>query len=124
MGNTEVVSVHRHVEEAVITPVGSPGVAANPVLLTSFIYAIPDDRDLVVEDVHERTDVFRVYTTIVVVFKVVGGVNTARDGTVQSELSFHLISSLDVVVVTDIVSNICDGYTVLKTGIISSGWVS
>ena len=31
--DTEVVLVHGHVEEAVVTPVGSPGVATDPVLL-------------------------------------------------------------------------------------------
>ena len=31
--DSEVILAHLHVEEAVVTPVGSPGVAANPVLL-------------------------------------------------------------------------------------------
>ena len=42
--NGEVVTVHGHVEEAVITPVGTPRVATNPVLLTSLgVLTIADD---------------------------------------------------------------------------------
>ena len=38
--NAQVVSVHLNAEEAVLTPIGTPGIAADPVLLTKFSHAV------------------------------------------------------------------------------------
>ena len=48
-GDREVVLVPGHVEEAVVAPVSSPGVAADPVLLAVLAHAVAYDGDLVVD---------------------------------------------------------------------------
>ena len=50
-------------------------------------------------------DDFRVDTTVVVVVEVVGGVDTARDGSVL-EGSLHLVGTFDVVVLADVVEGV------------------
>jgi len=45
----EVVLVHGDPEEAVLAPVGAPGVAANPVLLTLLVPPPAHHTDLVVD---------------------------------------------------------------------------
>merc|ERR1719333_1760548 len=115
--NSEVVSAHLHVEEAVVAPVGSPGVAANPVLLASVgVLAVTDDRDLVVD--HWEEDLLRVdvvtltlVDTVVGVLPVVSGMDSTRDGTVGSELGLHLVVLADVVLA--VVNSVAVGERVL-----------
>merc|ERR1719333_1871414 len=126
--NSEVVSAHLHVEEAVVTPVGSPGVAANPVLLASVgVLAVTDDRDLVVD--HWEEDLLRVdvvtltlVDTVVGVLPVVSGMDSAGDGTVGSELGLHLVGTLDLVVLADVVLAVVNGVAVGKRILTLLGW--
>jgi hypothetical protein len=69
----------------------------------------------VINEVFFNTNVLGVDTTIVIVFEVVCDMDAARNGTMESKLSFHLVSSLDVVVITDIVNSISNTPTVLKS---------
>ena len=47
--DAQVVRVHVHVEEAVVAPVGAPGIATDPVLLAFAGLAVADDGDGVVQ---------------------------------------------------------------------------
>jgi len=54
-------------------------------------------------------------SSIVIPLEVIGDVNTTRDGTVL-ELSFHLVGSLDIPVLANVVANVrSDSCTVCKT---------
>jgi len=48
--NTQVVGVHLHAEETSLSPVGAPGVTANPVLFTGVGLTVTDYTDLVVDE--------------------------------------------------------------------------
>lgn len=61
------------------------------------------------------TNVFGVNATGVVVLKVVGYVDAARDRSVESQLSFHLIDASDVVIVTYIVNSVGHTPAVVQT---------
>jgi len=112
--DAEIVLVHVYVEETIVAPVGAPRVASNPVLLAFSSDAVTNNRDLVVEQ--NEMDLLRVNgSSIVIPLEVVGDVNTTRDGTVL-ELSFHLVGSLDIPVLANVVANVrSDSCTVCKT---------
>jgi len=77
---------HNDSEPASLTPVGSPGVSADPVLLAGLRILTPaDNRDDMVD---LRVNVLRVDTTSVLV-KVGSGINTAGDGTTSVDLLLH-----------------------------------
>jgi hypothetical protein len=116
-GYAEVVFVHGHVEETVVTPIGAPRVTPDPELLASFADAVADHRYFVVKLVLKNTDVLGVNSTIVIVLEVLGYMNTARDGSVSVKLGFHLVNTLDFVVFTNVVLSVCDGCAVFKSGV-------
>ncbi len=101
--DSEVVLVHRHVEEAVVTPVGTPRVTTDPIFLTGGgILSIADNGDLVVDQREE--DVLRVNVgSIVGILELIGGVDSARDRSVCEELSLHLVYASNRVVFADVV---------------------
>jgi hypothetical protein len=74
------------------TPVVTPGVAANPVFFTSLVNRVTNHRDFVVNK--WELDILRVDSSGVVVLEVVGGMDTARDGTIL-KCSLHVGLSLD-----------------------------
>ena len=119
--DAKVVLVHGHVEEAVVTPVGSPRVAADPVLLTSlWVLAVASDRDLVVDE--READLLGVDVgAIVVVLEVLGGVDTARDGAVSVELSLHLVDAGKRVVLADVVLLVLDGDAAIEASLANRG---
>ena len=118
--DSEIIVVHVHVEEAVVTPVGAPTVAANPILLAFRSHTEANDRDFMVKS--DEVDLLLVdRCAIIVGVEVVGGVDTARDGSVL-ELSLHLDSTLHVVVLVDVVaSHIGDGGATFDARITNSG---
>jgi len=99
--DTEVIAVHVDSEEAVLTPVVTPGVATNPVLLSLRSHTVTNDGDFVVnlDFVGEH---FGVDATSVGI-EFVGGLDTASDGSVPGELSLHLVGSGEGVVLGDVV---------------------
>ena len=105
--NTEVVCVHVHVEETIVSPVGAPRVATDPVFLAFLGHTVSHDRDLVIEE--QEFDIILVNAAIVVVIEVVGSVDTAGDGAVL-ELGLHHLSTLHVVIFADVVAvHVSDG---------------
>jgi len=75
----------------------------------------------VVDDGQE--DLFRVDSARVSPLELVSHVNTAGDGTMSVDLSLHLISSLNVIVVSDVVSDVGgDSGAARKTVVAFSGW--
>lgn len=125
--DAEVIAAHLHVEEAVVAPVGTPRVAANPVLLASLgVLTVADDRDFVVN--HREEDLLGVdVVTLTLVdanvsgLPVAGSVDTARDGTVHGELGLHLLLTLEGVVLTDVVLLVLDSGATVHTVITLSG---
>ena len=125
--DAEVVAVHGHVEEAVVAPVGTPGVATDPVLLASGgVLAVTNDGDLVVD--HGEADVLRVDVVAlslgdanVFCLEFVSGMNTTRDGTVLEELGHHLVLAGDGVVLADVVLLVLDSGAVLHAGLALGG---
>ena len=93
--NTEVVLVHSHVEEAPIAPVGTPRVAADPVLLAIRTLAVPNDSDGMVE--LRSANILRVDVGAIISIELISGLDGARDWTIL-ELSLHLVSTTEVVV--------------------------
>ncbi len=71
--DVKVVGVHLHAEEAVLAPVGAPGVAADPEL-NAVLNAVADHRDFVVD---EAACLLRVNAASVVVVEVVRAVDAA-----------------------------------------------
>ena len=120
----EVIGVHLHVEEAVVTPVGSPGVAADPVLFAVIGNTVADDGNLVVDHI-PRLSLLGVDTVIdaeiVVELEGVSGVDTAAHRTVGSKLSLHLVSTSDVVVLADVVASVLNGDASFDTRLTLSG---
>ena len=120
LGDAKVVTIHAEVEETVVTPVGSPRVATDPVLLASVgVSAVADDGDLVVDQREEdllRVDV--VANTFldanVVLLEVGGSVDTARDGSVEVELLHHGVLSADGVVLGNVVLGVVDSPAVVE----------
>jgi len=50
-----------------------------------------------------------------------GGVDSAGDGSVEIEFGLHLVSSLDVIVLGDVVVGVLNGPTVLDAGLTDGG---
>jgi len=122
--DSEVILAHLHVEEAVVTPVGSPGVAADPVFSAVLHHSVADDGDLVVDHI-PRLSLLGVDTVIdaeiVVVLEIIGSVDTAAHRTVGSKFSLHLVSTFDVVVLTDVVAGVLNGNAAFFTRLTLSG---
>jgi len=74
----------------------------------------------VIEQVLLHTDVLGIDASVVVPLEVIGYVNTAGYGSMQGQLGLHLVNTLDVVVVTDVVDGILNGPAVFHTSIGSS----
>jgi len=122
--NTEAISAHLHLEEAVDTPVGSPRVTSPPeAFLELFIVAVSGDGDLVVD--HGEADLLGVDSVVlggIVSEEGIGNVDSARDRAVSGDLSLHLVSTSHAVVIADVVSSgRGDGPAFVLT-ILSSGW--
>ena len=97
-----VVSSDWELEEAHLTPVGSPRVSTNPVFFTGVLGGSPSDNgDLVVQ--LWLGDILLVDSTIVLLLELVGSLNTARDRTVLVQLSLHLVDSGKSVVKRNVV---------------------
>jgi hypothetical protein len=113
--DSEVVLVHRHVEEAVVTPVGTPRVTTDPIFLTGGgILSIADNGDLVVDQREE--DVLRVNVgAIVGILELISGVDSARDRSVCEELSLHLVYASNRVVFADVVLWVLNGGAIGQT---------
>ena len=117
----KVVAAHLHAEETVFSPVGTPGVAANPVsLLAFFVKAVANNRDLVVN--HGEEHVLAVDASEIVLLEVLGCVYTAGDGAMGIKLSLHLVSTTEVVVVTDVVLGVSNSETTTHAVVTDSGW--
>jgi len=69
---------------------------------------------------HREFEVLRIDTTQIVV-EVVGGVDTAADGTVEEEFSLHLVSTSDMVVLRSIVLGVVHGGAAVETIVTLSG---
>jgi len=117
----EVVLVHSHLEEAVVSPIGAPGVATNPVLFAGDgVLTVACHGDLVVD--HGEPDFFRPdFTSLVVVLEVVGRMNSTGDGAVGKEFSLHLVDSAQRVVISNVVLGVIDGPAAIKAGFTLGG---
>ena len=102
--NAQVVRVHVHVEEAVVSPVSAPRVAANPVLLSIGGHSIANNSDLVV-DLNVIEVLLEDGRSIVVKLELLSCLDTAGNGAVL-ELSLHLVSTRNVEVLTDVVASV------------------
>lgn len=108
-------------EEAVFTPVGSPGVSSDPVFFTGLLVNTPSsDGDLMVK--LWVFDVLLVDTSSVGLFETVGGLDTARDWTVLEELSLHLVDSSDAIVVGHVMLSVVNSPTLVLTGLSNRAW--
>jgi hypothetical protein len=120
--NSEVVVASDwEIEESELTPVCSPGVSTDPIFFTGFLVSSPaDDGNLVVE--FWALDVFLVDSTVVVLLKVVGGLDSARNWTVHEELSLHFSGAGEAVVQGDVVLLVIDGPAFVLTGLADWAW--
>ena len=109
--DAQVVRVHVHVEEAVVAPVGAPGIATDPVLLALASLAIADDCDGVVQ--LGDADVLLIDGGAIVGVERLGGLDAAGDGSLL-QLSLHLVGTNDVPVLGDVVTSVLDSGAVLN----------
>lgn len=117
--DAEIVTAHLHVEEAVDTPVGSPRVTADPVLLASRgVSGVADHRDLVVN--HWESNFLGV-DAAGVFFEGVRDVDTAGDGSICGELGLHLRFALDTVVVANVVLGVLYSFAAFDATLIFLG---
>ena len=115
---------HGEVEEAVVTPVGAPGVSSLPVALAGGgVDTVTNNGDLVVD--HGEADSLLVDVVALTLNNLVvggleeiSGVDTAGDGTVSGKLGLHLILTLDRVVIADVV------LLVLNSLAVSISWLT
>lgn len=85
--------MHLDSEESVLSPVGSPRVSTDPVLGSSGLIDTPsDDGDLMV---NHGPSVSLGEDSSGVGLELIGGVNTASDGSSLVDLSLHLVGSID-----------------------------
>merc|ERR1719148_474127 len=118
---------HGEVEEAVVTPVGAPGVSSLPVALAGGgVDTVTNNGDLVVDlgdlDVLSEDVVTLTLNDLVVGgLEEIGCVDTAGDGTMSIELSHHLVSTLDLVVIGDVVLSVLDSNAVDISSLTCSG---
>jgi hypothetical protein len=119
LGDGEVLAVlGGHLEVAVLTPVGSPGVSSDPVFLTIIGDTPSDNSDLVV-DLWEFDGLLVDTTSVGLEF--VGGFDTAGDWSVSVELGLH-VSSWDSVVVGDIVQFVLNWPAFILAGLALWAW--
>jgi hypothetical protein len=116
--DTKVVGVHLHFEETVLTPVGAPGVATDPVFAAQDILTVTYNTDSVVQ--------FKVINnlgvdTVGVITEFISGLDTTFDGTVLSEFRFHIVGTRETVVLANVVLSVSHGSATAKT-IITSLW--
>lgn len=111
-------------EEAVLSPVGSPRVSHNPVLLSRSSILSPSYNGDLVVDLNWKWELFMVDSTLVGVNQLVCGLDSTSDWPVLVNLSLHLISSSQAVVSVDVVSSVIgDGLAVIPTCLTSwTGW--
>jgi hypothetical protein len=103
--NTEVVvGTYWKLEEAHLTPVGSP----------------TDDRDLVVQ--LWLGDVFLIDTTIVFLLELVSGLDTARNWTVLVKFSLHFFDSRESVVERNVVLLVVNSPACILASLIDWTW--
>jgi hypothetical protein len=122
VGDLEVVTFEGNSEETEFSPVWTPRVTANPVLLTFFSNTEADDWDLVV-DSGKGTNDLGVNTTEVGSLEEIGSVDTAGDGAVSVELSLHLLNTWELVVLWDVVADIgLNREASLNARVIGSRW--
>jgi len=117
--NAKIVSVHLHSEETHFTPVSAPGVATDPVLFAFEGNTVTDHSDLVV-NLDGRGQDLGVDSTSVDV-ELVGGLDTAGNGSKLSKVRLHLVGSLNVIVFADIILLVGNGGTSAGTAI-SGHW--
>jgi len=99
--------VHWEHEETEVSPVGSPGVSSDPVLLLGVsINTVSDDGDFVVDA--WVFNVFRVDSSVVFGLEFVGSLDTARDRTVSGNFSLHSGSSAELIVLRGVVMLVLD----------------
>jgi len=121
--NTEVinlpfiVTLDWELEETILTPVGSPRVSADPVLLAIISGTPSNDRDFVVE--LWIREVLRVDSTSVF-DKVVGGLDTATNWSIFVELSLHVVGSGEFCMALSIVVSMLNGPAFIEAGL--TGW--
>jgi len=123
-GNTvfldaEAVTAHGHLEETVDSPVGTPRVTAPPEGSAVSLNAESSDGDLVVDE--RESDLLGVDTSGVE-FESVGDMDTTRDGSVLGDLSLHLSNTLDLVMVSDVVSFRSNGSASFHARLTRSRW--
>ena len=120
--DSQVVRVHVHQEEAIVTPVGAPGVATDPVLLAVASLAIADNRDGVVQ--LRDTDVLFIDVRAMVVIELFSGLDTTRNGSLL-QLSLHLVSANNMPVLANVVTGVVDSEAVLNARFVRSrSWPS
>mmetsp|Transcript_12625 Transcript_12625/g.21241 ORF Transcript_12625/g.21241 Transcript_12625/m.21241 type:complete len:592 (+) Transcript_12625:45-1820(+) len=114
--DSESVSAGGHPEEATLSPVGSPGVSADPVVLAGLgILAVSDDGDLVVdhgEELELGVDAAGV------LLEVVGDLDSAGDGAVLEDLGSHLLGASEAVVVAHVVVLVVNGPALVLAGLV------
>lgn len=89
--------------------------------MSFFVDTVADDGDLVID--HWECNFLRVDTTVVGVLPIVGGVDTAGDWAVGVELSLHLLSTTEGVVLTNVEAEVwLDTEAVLKAIITWAWW--
>ena len=120
--NTEVVvGSNWELEEAHLTPVGSPRVSTDPVLFTGVLGGSPSDNgDLVVQ--LWLGDVILVDAAVVLLLELVGGLDTAGDWTVLVELSLHLVNSRESVVERNVVFLVVNSPAFVLAGLSDWAW--
>jgi len=90
--NSKVIDVHGHFEESVLSPVGSPGVSSDPVLLFRvFVVAVSDNRDFVIE--FNVIKVLGVDASSVILLKVISCLDSAADWSIQVEFLLHVVGT-------------------------------
>lgn len=99
--DTETVTAHGHLEEALNSPVGTPRVTAPPERSAISLYTESSDGNLVVD---ERESHFLGVDTSSVVLESVGDVDATRDRSVLEDFSLHLLDTPNGVMVSDVVS--------------------
>jgi hypothetical protein len=88
--NLQIVLVHHDAEEAVLTPVAAPRVAANPLLNAVGRDSLTHQRDLVVDAGWARV---RVNAALLIILEVIVGRDAAGDGAVLRDLLLHVVSA-------------------------------
>jgi len=119
-GDAKIVSViHGHLEEAILSPVGTPGVSSDPVALTIGILAPSNNGDLVV-DLWEP--VMLRENTSGIVLELISGINTAGDWSMGHDLLLHLVSSIETIVILHEIVVVLDSPAFVLAGLSNWAW--